>query len=761
MRKLAVFAFSFSAAIILAKYVVPEERLILFASIFAAVGFLALLLNDMKRLCAMLTAFGLCAGFLWNFAYCIFFVKPFTYLDGQTEELTAEVADYPQETPYGISVYVKIKAENSKFAAKSLLYADKKAVSLVPGDLIKTKAHMVLSTVSYGKETDYYTSKGIFLIAYQKGDSEVQKSDKLPLKYYPQYLAKAFKAKILELYDKGCSAFMCALLLGDRTLLNKDVQLTDAMSSTGITHVVAVSGMHISFLVGLIMLLTRKRSIGTIICVPIILVFMSAVGNTPSVVRAGVMQMFILFAPIFMRENDNVTSLAAALMLLLFINPYSAGNVGLQLSFASVGGITVFSGKINACLTDKIGKKLPGNRLIHAAWSFIIASFSTTIGALVFTTPLTAIYFNNVSLIAPLTNLLVLWSASYAFCGGLISVMLGFIFAPAGKIAVFLVSILVKYIIFIVKCLSRFPFASVSMRSVFLRLWLIFVYAVLGWLLIVRKRKPRLVIPACGIVIAFCVCVLLSGLIYDITPMTVTALDVGQGQSIILTTKSHTFVVDCGGNNSSNVGNGTADYLKSINRSSIDVLVITHFDSDHIDGITRLMLKTRVGLIAMPSGENGKEDEQNHREEITELAKKQGIEILYVTEDMKLSYRDTALNLYAAHGSSGSNENGIIVLCSEGGFDALVTGDASASVERRLLKSAGLPDIEVMIVGHHGSRYSTSEELLDTLKPETAIISVGYNPYGHPTDEVLDRLKAREIRVLRTDIMGNVSVRSN
>ncbi len=759
MRKLAVFAFSFSAAIILTKYAIPIEWLILFAGIFALIGLLALLLRDKKRLFAMLMAFGLCAGFLWSLAYSNVFIKPYTYLDGQTTEFTAEVSDYPQETPYGVSVYVKIKSEKSKFAAKTLLYADKNAISLVPGDIIKANARVALSTSSYGKETEYYTSKGIFLIAYLKGDLEVKKADKLPLKYYPQYIAKAFKAKVSELYDKNSSPFMTALLLGDRTQLNKDAQLTDAMSSTGVTHVVAVSGMHISFLVGLIMLLTRKRRLGAFICVPIILVFMAAVGNTPSVVRAGVMQMFILFAPLFMRENDNVTSLAAALMLLLLINPYSAANVGLQLSFASVGGISLFSGRINAFLTDRIGKKLPESKLVRSAWSFVNASFSTTIGALVFTTPLTALYFNNVSLISPLTNLLVLWSVSYAFCGGLVSVLLGFVFVPAGKIIAFLVSILIKYIIIIVKGLSRVPFASIPMQSVFMRLWLVFVYAVFGWLLIVRKRKPRLIIPACGIVASLCLCMLLSGLIYDITPMTLTALDVGQGQSVVMTTKNHTFVVDCGGNGSSNVGTGAADYLKSINRGIVDVLIITHFDSDHIEGIARLMYKTRVNLIAMPTGENGEEDEQNHRDEITALAKEMGIDILYVTEDMKLSYEKTSLNLYAARGASKSNENGVIVLCSEGEYNALITGDAGFTVERRLLKTAEIPDIEVMMVGHHGSKYSTGEELLDAVKPETAIISVGYNSYGHPTDEVLDRLKVRGISVFRTDIMGNVTVR--
>jgi len=762
LRKLAVFAFSFSAAIFLAKYALPLEWLLIVAALFAAIGLISLLLRTEIRLRAMLIALGLAAGFGWYFAYYTVVYKPYELLDGETAVIKAEVVDYPQARSRGFSVYAKIKKEDSPLGVKILINAEGDTPLLSPGDKIELNARLYKSSVRYGEETDYYTSKGVFLLAYQKGSITLTRAEKLPFKYYPQYLSKALKAKITEIYEGDTAPFMLALITGDRTLLNKDGRLTSAMSTVGTSHVVAVSGMHVSFLAGLIMTLTRRKRIGRLVCIPIILVFMAMVGNTPSVVRAGIMQIILLAAPLFRRESDPVTSLAAALMLLLAANPFSAGNVGLQLSFASTGGIVLFTGRINAFFLSRTDKKLFNKAFFRAVWNLSVATLSSSLGALVFTTPLIAMHFGYVSLIAPLANILTLWAISYAFSAGLISLILGFVFAPVGKIAAWLVSWLVRYNTSLVLWLSNFRFASLSTLSIFVRLWLVFTYLILGWLIINRKRKPRLVIPVCSVVITLCLSILLSGFFADGADLTVTAVDVGQGQSIVLTTKKHTFVVDCGGNAATNAGNLTSGFLRSINRSTVDLLVITHFHSDHANGITRLMEQADIRLIAMPYIDEGfkyDEDYLNYYTEIRELAEKRGVEILYVTENLRLTDGETSICLFAPIGGSTENEKGVVALFSVGENDVLVTGDITSAIERRFIKLFELPDIEVLVAGHHGSRYSTSEELLDALAPETALISVGYNTYGHPTDELLDRLAERNITVLRTDVLGNAAVR--
>ena len=132
--------------------------------------------------------------------------------------------------------------------------------------------------------------------------------------------------------------------------------------------------------------------------------------------------------------------------------------------------------------------------------------------------------------------------------------------------------------------------------------------------------------------------------------------------------------------------------------------------------------------------------------------------MLYVGEQTRQTLGRSTLTLYPPLGSGTSNEEGLFALCTAGEFDVLITGDADAFVERMLVKYCDLPDIELLLAGHHGSAGSTSEQLLDALRPELAIISVGYNTYGHPSDETLRRLEGRGISVYRTDTMGTVTI---
>lgn len=121
---------------------------------------------------------------------------------------------------------------------------------------------------------------------------------------------------------------------------------------------------------------------------------------------------------------------------------------------------------------------------------------------------------------------------------------------------------------------------------------------------------------------------------------------------------------------------------------------------------------------------------------------------------------DASLTLYAPLGTGGGNEEGLSVLATLGDFDALITGDMNAAVERRLIKYGNLPDIELLVAGHHGSASSTSKELLEAVMPEYAAISVGYNTYGHPAPDTLDRLEQVGCTVWRTDLQGTITIRA-
>jgi len=163
-----------------------------------------------------------------------------------------------------------------------------------------------------------------------------------------------------------------------------------------------------------------------------------------------------------------------------------------------------------------------------------------------------------------------------------------------------------------------------------------------------------------------------------------------------------------------------------------------------------------VARVAVPDVERN----DPARQAILTQAEAEEAEILYITEHTAFPMgEEGGIKVYAPLGGGGTNEMGLSVLASAGDYDVLITGDMNAEVESRLVKYGDLPDIELLVVGHHGSNTSTGEDLLRAVRPEWAVISVGkYNSYGHPAQEVLGRLAEYKTTVYRTDLSGTVVI---
>ena len=142
-----------------------------------------------------------------------------------------------------------------------------------------------------------------------------------------------------------------------------------------------------------------------------------------------------------------------------------------------------------------------------------------------------------------------------------------------------------------------------------------------------------------------------------------------------------------------------------------------------------------------------------------ELARRYGTAVTYIEALTEVELGGAALSLYPPVAEGDTNEEGLTVLCTAGDFDVLITGDMGGSTEHLLVEQYDLPDIEVLLVGHHGSKYSTSEELLEAVTPEVGVISVGENTYGHPTAEAMERMTSRGMTLYRTDLQGNILIR--
>ena len=754
MRKLCIFALSLSAAVFAAAYLLPEQLFVPAGLLCALAGAVCVpLLRGDRRLRALLIAFGLSAGLLWTAGYSALFYAPAEALDGQTVPFSATVTDYPRPTSYGVSLSVKL---DEGPGIKAVLYAEEKYQTLTPGDQISGTASLRLADTLYGQENSYYTARGVYLTGSAQGELTVSSPEVVPLSLWPVITSKALKDSISAVFPPDTAPLVIALITGDKDGL--DDTLYTAFQRSGIAHVVAVSGLHVSFLSGLLTTLLRgKRRFSALVCIALLFFFAAVAGGTPSVLRAVFLQCFLLLAPLFGRENDRATSLSAALMILLIANPFAAASISLQLSFASVAGIYLVTGPLNARWMARLPKRpasLPG-RLGRKAAVFLIGTLATTLGALIFTTPLTACYFNSLSLISPLTNLLTLWAVSDLFLGGLAAAVLGLILPVPASLAAQVIALLGRYLEAVARALSALPFAAVTADTPYLKLWLLAVYVLLILWLCLRRRLGggRPLIPICTCAALLCIALLCGSAERSAGLLTVSVLDVGQGQSILLRSGNSLALVDCGGSGAQNAGDTAADAVGQLGRTKLDLLILTHCHADHAGGVPALLERLEVDTLVLPDVE----PEDPLRQEILALAREKGTEVVLLTEDSTAQLGEASLRLYAPLGSGDTNEEGLAVLCTAGSFDMLITGDMDQTIEKRLIKYGDLPDIELLVAGHHGSKYAVSEELLLATEPEYAVISVGYNSYGHPAPETLERLGAADCAIYRTDLMGTVT----
>ncbi|MEA4933040.1 MAG: DNA internalization-related competence protein ComEC/Rec2 [Lawsonibacter sp.] len=766
MRKLGIAAGSFSAAVFGANLLLPEQSLlslgVWLAALCLAVWILGTRWVPSHRVVSALVCAGLSAGLLWTDLYTSVFFKPAQDLDGRTVVLTATVTDWPQKTEYGTSVLVQADTE-SFVRLSTVLYTDEQGAELKPGDRISTVAHCTLGDRTFsGEEITYYTAKGIFLRAQAYGRLDIQHPDRIPVWSWPALWAKALKTGIHAAFPPDAAALIQALVTGNRDSLTDE--FTTSLQRTGLSHTVAVSGMHLAFLASMVSLMLgkgkRSTALATILGVAI---FCGIVGNTPSVLRAAVMIGMLQIAPLLRRERDDVTALAFALMLLLLQNPFSATHVGLQLSFGAVAGILLVSDRIQTWLLDKLRLERRfasrSARLLAEVPRFLVSTLSATLGASVLTVPLVALYFQIFSLISPLSNLLTLWAVAILFLAGLGLGAMGIVFPAGAAVLSVPFSALARYVNWVIGALGRLPFAAIPLHSFYYRAWVVFLCVLVGSALW-RKGEKRPLIPVCAGVVTLVTSLLLTAMTFQAGELAAAVLDVGQGQSVLLRTGNYLTLVDCGGDSTDNAGDVAADYMQSLGRDTLDLLVVSHYHADHANGISQLLRRVHVSAIALPDVEEG----DPLRREILDLAQEQQIEVWFIRQDTHIYLgEDQEFTLFAPLGQgTDTNELGLSVLATAGDFDVLLTGDMSGQVEQLLLEHTDLPDLELLVVGHHGSKASTTQELLEATKPELAAISVGkQNRYGHPAQETLERLDAIGAEVYRTDLQGTVVVRSN
>ncbi len=749
MRTLAWFSLGFGVAAALCAALLPGIWGFVCGAVCAA-AFIILLLILRRRSIPALLALGLALGFCWFSAYDLWIAAPVRALDGQTLSAEAVVRDVPQATSYGARVYADAKVAGKRVRVL-LYYSD--PLELRPGDGLRFTARL---QAPEGEDYDlYYRSIGVGLIGYvSRGEIHAAAAEPT-LRNLPLRLRAALMAQLDAVFSADSAPFIKALLTGDRSGLS--YALRNELSVSGIAHVVAISGMHVSILLGILMLLCgRRRWLCALLGVPTVLLFALMTGAVPSVLRASVMQILWLLAPLLRRENDPATSLGVSSLCVLIPNPWAVANLSFQLSFGAMAGIFLLSGRIYHSLSDRSPvQRLLRRRFARGILRYLIGTVASTCGATFITMPLIALRLGMVSLAALLANLLTLWAISLLFELSLALCILGAVWLAAARFLSPLAELPVRYVLAVAGFVTRLPGSAVYTQNAYILPWLAFVYAAVGCCFLPEGR--RAIMPAaCLSLIGLCLCLWLGRLDGGSRSLRMRMLDVGQGQCLLFEDGGVTLMYDCGGNGNDKVGEDAARLLLSQGTGCLDILVLSHYDADHCGGVCQLLERLPVSLLYLPD----LPCDTSLREDIERSALAHGTELRYVTQDEKLNYASSEVYIFAPVLTGSDNEASLALLCSQGNFDILATGDMTAQAERLLLSRRRLPDVEVLVAGHHGSAGSTCDTLLAQTTPETVLISVGKtNFYGHPAADTLARIEAYGAQILRTDQCGTITVR--
>ena len=726
----------------------------------------------------------------------------FAYI-GKTLSLTGRIKEIKSyDVPFGERSYrLKVKADSDEISAFILKI---KESDLFAGCNLNNDVDIDLSELSrilYGREISctgsfeafdgelnpgqfdadaYYKNEGYTGILDAKDIRLVKEEESFSPDIYLHRLNLAISDKYKKILGDKNAGSLSAMVLGDKRGLDEEIK--ELYQENSISHLLSISGLHISLLGGAVFLFLRRLKVSfsfPLITSSIILIIYGAfTGFSVSTSRAIVMMSVLFISFVIGKSYDLPSGLALAALILIVMNHRVIYQSGFLLSFFAVIGIFYIMPELLYIFKVDIYHK----RGIIKGLHLLLASIISSISVLLATLPIVLNNFYEVSLTGILLNIIVIPLMSLVVITGLLG---GFVALVSETMGSFILGI-THYILNLYTLFCR-----LGDRLTFLRLiigkpdkWQIVLYylilVIVFYFLALKRREnklrslknnlsegyntsKRIVVTGLMTFTSFLI------IAYKPREFSINMLDIGQGDCFVVNDGNNDiYISDCGSTTVQNVGKTRLlPFLKSKGWGKVDTIFISHMDKDHVNGVNDLLKCAEITIGRIIISASYKSDKLNcaELEELKELAKMRDIKLFYMKKGDEIVGKDISFRCIYPTGEEDikdQNEASIVMRMDYKELSMLFTGDIAGSTEEKIIEGSDRDtlDCDILKVCHHGSKNSSTDDFLKKVSPKLYLISCGLmNRYGHPHRDTLSRMTEEGGRILRTDHMGGTQIK--